>query len=85
MEHGQLTGPNGMRNICGEYHDFAAVGIPQQGADIFGKVGTAVYHGQQNTVDLQFGIDRPGRESIPRLALTFSISKDGWQSIRMWV
>lgn len=65
MEHGQLTGPNGMRNICGEYHDFAAVGIPQQGADLFGKVGTAVYHGQQNTVDLQFGIDRPGRESIP--------------------
>ena len=42
MEHGQLTGPNGMRNICGEYHDFAAVGIPQQGADLFGKVGTAV-------------------------------------------
>ena len=59
MEHGQLTGPNGMRNICGEYHDFATVGIPQQGADLFGKVGTAVYHGQQNTVDLQFGPQYP--------------------------
>ena len=65
MEHGQLTGPNGMRNICGEYHDFAAVGIPQQGADLFGKVGTAVYHGQQNTVDLQFGIDRLDGNQYP--------------------
>ena len=51
-----LLGSNRVGNLGAEHLDFAAVGLPQQGGDLFGKVGAVVHHRQQNTVDLELGI-----------------------------
>ena len=51
--------PDGMGNFCAEHLDFAAVGLPQQGSDLLGKVGAIVHHCQQYAVDLELGIDLP--------------------------
>ena len=51
--------PDGMRNLGAKHLDFAAVGFPQQGSDLLGKVGAVVHHRQQYAVDLEFGIDLP--------------------------
>lgn len=50
---------DGMGNLSAEYLDFAAVGLPQQSSDLLGKVGTVVHHRQQDTVNLELGIDLP--------------------------
>src|SRR5699024_9785760 len=54
-----LLGPDRVGYLGAEYLDFAAVGFPQQGGDLFGKVGTVVHHRQQDTVYLKFWIDLP--------------------------
>ena len=54
-----FLGPDRMGNLGAEHLDFAAVGLPQQGSDLFGKVGTVVHHRQQDTVDLELGVDLP--------------------------
>ena len=51
--------PDGMRNLGAKHLDFAAVGFPQQGSDLLGKIGAVVHHRQQYAVDLEFGIDLP--------------------------
>lgn len=52
-----LLGSDGVENFAGKYLDFVAVGFPQQGRNLSGKVRPAVYHRQQDTVNLEFGID----------------------------
>ena len=54
-----LLGPDGMGNLGAEHLDFAAVGLPQQGGDLFRKIGSAVHHRQQNAVDLEFRVQLP--------------------------
>ena len=54
-----LLGPDRMWNLGAKHLDFAAVGFPQQGSDLLGKVGAVVHHRQQDTVDLDLGIDLP--------------------------
>ena len=54
-----LLCPDRMGNLGAEHLDFAAVGLPQQGGDLFGEVGPAVHHRQQDTVNLELGIDLP--------------------------
>lgn len=41
-----LLGPDRVRNLRTEYFDFGTVGFPQQGADLFCKVGAPVHHRQ---------------------------------------
>ena len=52
-------GPDRMGNFGAEHLDFAAVGLPQQGGDLLGKVGAVVHHRQQDAVNLEFGVDLP--------------------------
>src|SRR5699024_8482389 len=54
-----LLCPDRVGNLCSEYFNFAAIGLPQQGGDLLGKVGTIVYHRQQDTVNLELGVDLP--------------------------
>ena len=54
-----LLGPDGMGNLGAKHLDFAAIGFPQQGSDLLGKVGAVVHHRQQDTVDLELGVDLP--------------------------
>ena len=54
-----LLGPDRMGYLGAEHLDFAAVGLPQQGGDLLGKVGAVVHHRQQNTVDLELGVQLP--------------------------
>ena len=51
--------PDRMGDLCAEYFDFAAIGLPQERGDLFGKVGSAVHHRQQDTVYLELGVDLP--------------------------
>ena len=51
--------PDRMGNLGAEYLDFAAVGLPQQGGNLLGKVGAVIHHRQQYAVDLELGIDLP--------------------------
>ena len=48
-----------MGDLCAEYFDLAAIGLPQERGNLFGKVGSAVHHRQQDTVNLELGIDLP--------------------------
>ena len=48
-----------MGYLGAEHLDFAAVGLPQQGGDFFGKVGAVVHHRQQDAVDLELGVQLP--------------------------
>ena len=48
-----------MGDLCAEYFDLAAIGLPQERGDLFGKVGSAVHHRQQDTVYLELGVDLP--------------------------
>ena len=52
----ELLGPDGMGNLGAKHLDFAAIGFPQQGSDLLGKVGAVVHHRQQDTVDLELGL-----------------------------
>src|SRR5699024_5820514 len=54
-----LLGPDRVGYLGAEHLDLAAVGLPQQGGDLPGKVGTVVHHRQQDTVDLELGIQLP--------------------------
>src|SRR5699024_9777885 len=54
-----FLGPDGMGNLAPEHLDFAAIGLPQQGGDLLGKVGAVVHHRQQYAVNLELGIDLP--------------------------
>ena len=54
-----LLGSNRVGNLGAEHLDFAAVGLPQQGGDLLGKVGAVVHHRQQYAVDLELGVDLP--------------------------
>src|SRR5699024_9977845 len=47
-----LLGPDRVGNFGAEHLDLAAVGLPQQGGDLFRKIGSAVHHRQQDAVDL---------------------------------
>jgi len=51
--------PDRMGDLCAEYIDLTAIGLPQERGDLFGKVGSAVHHRQQDTVYLELGIDLP--------------------------
>src|SRR5699024_9025005 len=51
-----LLGPDRMGYLGAEHLDFAAVGLPQQGGDLFGEVGAVVHHRQQNSVNLELGV-----------------------------
>ena len=51
--------PDRMGDLCAEYFDLAAIGLPQERGDLFGKVGSAVHHRQQDTVYLELGVDLP--------------------------
>lgn len=48
-----------MGDVWIKYLDFFAVSIPQQGADLFGMVGAAIYHCEQDTINFEFSIDLP--------------------------
>ena len=48
-----------MGNLGAEHLNFAAVGLPQQGGDLLGKVGAAVHHRQQDAIDLELGVQLP--------------------------
>ena len=48
-----------MRNLCAEYFDLTAIVLPQERGDFFGKVGSAIHHRQQDTVNLELGVDLP--------------------------
>ena len=48
--------PDRVGNLCAEYFDLAAIGLPQERGDLFGKVGSAVHHRQQDTVYLELGL-----------------------------
>ena len=48
-----------MGNLSSEHFDFAAVGFSQQSRNLLGKVGAVVHHRQQDTVDLELGVDLP--------------------------
>ena len=52
-----LSSSDRMRNIRCKHLDFAAICVPQQGADFFCIVGAVVHHGEQNTANFQLGID----------------------------
>ena len=54
-----LLGPDRVGYLRIEYLDVPAVGLPEQGADLPGKVGPAVHHRQQDAVNEQLGIDLP--------------------------
>ena len=54
-----LLGPDRMGNLGAEHLDFAAIGLPQQGGDLFRKIGSAVHHRQQDAVDLELGVQLP--------------------------
>ena len=54
-----FLGSDRMGNFGAEHLDFAAVGLPQQGGDLLGKVGAVVHHRQQDTVNLELGVDLP--------------------------
>ena len=51
--------PDRVGDLCAEYFDLAAIGFPQERGDLFGKVGSAVHHRQQDTVYLELGVDLP--------------------------
>ena len=51
--------PDRMGNFCAKHLDFAAVGFPQQGGDLLGKVGAIIHHRQQDAINLELGIDLP--------------------------
>ena len=44
--------------ILKEYN-LVAIGLPQERGNLFGKVGSAVHHRQQDTVYLELGVDLP--------------------------
>ena len=48
-----------MGNFRAEHLDFAAVGFPQQGGDLLGKVGAVVHHRQKYPVNLELGLNLP--------------------------
>ena len=48
-----------MGDLCAEYFDLAAIGLPQERGNLFGKVDSAIHHRQQDTVDLELGVDLP--------------------------
>ena len=54
-----LFGPDRVGYLGAEYLDFAAVGLPQQGCNLFSKVGAVVHHRQQDAVDLELGVQLP--------------------------
>src|SRR5699024_8489564 len=54
-----LLCPDRMGNLGAEHLDFAAVGLPQQGGDLLGEVGTVVHHRQQDAVDLELRVQLP--------------------------
>ena len=51
--------PDRMGNLRPKHLDFASIGFPQQGGDLFGKVRAVVHHLQQDTVDLELWVDLP--------------------------
>ena len=51
--------PDRVGNLCAEYFDLAAIGLSQKCGNLFGKVGSAVNHRQQDTVYLELGVDLP--------------------------
>ena len=51
--------PDRMGDLWAEYIDLTAIGLPQERGDLFGKVGSAVHHRQQDTVYLELGVDLP--------------------------
>src|SRR5699024_4168801 len=54
-----LLGPDRVGYLGAEHLDFATVGLPQQGGDLFGKVGAVVHHRQQDAVNLELGVQLP--------------------------
>jgi len=51
--------PDRMGDFCAEYFDLAAIGLPQERGNLFGKVGAVIHHRQQDTVNLELWIDLP--------------------------
>ena len=51
--------PDRMGDLCAEYFDLAAIGLPQERGDFFGKADSVVHHRQQDTVYLELGVDLP--------------------------
>ena len=39
--------------------DFTSIGVPQQSSNLFGKIGAVIHHRQQDTVNLELGVDLP--------------------------
>ena len=54
-----FRGADGMRNGRGKHFDFAAVGFAQQGRNFTGICCADIYHGQQDAVNLQLGVNLP--------------------------
>src|SRR5699024_3903324 len=54
-----LFGPDRVGDLGAEHLNCAAIGLPQQSGDFFGKVGTVVHHRQQNAVNLELGVQLP--------------------------
>ena len=52
-----FRGADGMRNGRGKHFDFAAVGFAQQGRNFTGICCADIYHGQQDAVNLQLGVN----------------------------
>ena len=51
--------PDRMGNFRAEHLDFASVGVPEKGGNLFCKVRSVVHHRQQDAVYLKFRVDLP--------------------------
>ena len=71
-----LLGPDRVGYLGAEHLDFAAVGLPQQGGDLLGKVGAVVHHRQQDAVDLELGVQLPLDLVRMRLEVLFVLGKE---------
>ena len=46
-------------NLRSKDFDFTSIGVPQQSSNLFCKVGAVIHHRQQDTVNLELGVDLP--------------------------
>lgn len=46
-----------MRNLTAKHPNFVSICIPQESGNFLCKIGSIVHHGEQNPVNLQFGIE----------------------------
>ena len=57
--HAAFLCPDRAGDLGAENIDLAAVSLAQKGGDLFRKVRAAVHHRQQDTINLELGVDLP--------------------------